>query len=159
MDATAFKFEKAGDRLDGYYLKTESITIEGREVKKHVFATAKGLVSVLGQADMAQQLKDNDLGGRRVVITFSGKVQKLRGGKTMKLYDVDFDRADVYKTPDSEPELAEGTEAYADEYTDEEEVLDEVQRTTARKPAHAAVAPDAAAQARVQALLGRNRTK
>lgn len=86
-----FKFERKGDTIKGYYLNTTEETINGSPVKKHVFLTPEGSLSVLGQADMYSQLTSNNCLKSYVEVTFTGNVQKLKGGKTMKLYDVQYD--------------------------------------------------------------------
>lgn len=149
-NAAPFKFEKRGDSLKGYYVKTEAVTINGSAVKQHLFKTATGFVSVLGQADMYKQLVDNNCVNNYVEITFSGEVQKLKGGKTMKLYDVAFDRADTLDNSVSTP-------VDEDVYVDEEEPADEIEVARATPPARAAAAPDAARKARTEALLSGGR--
>lgn len=112
-DTQPFKFENRGDTLKGYYMRTSEETINGSLVKKHVFKTQEGLKSVLGQADMYKQLIDNNCLKNYVEVTFTGNVQKLKGGRTMKLYDVSFDDQDTIGTshdeqiPDTAPSSRE----------------------------------------------------
>lgn len=160
-DTQAFKFENGGDTLKGFYLKTSEEVINGSKVKKHVFRTSDGLFSVLGQADMYSQLTENHCVGTYVEVTFTGKFRKLKGGKTMKLYDVSFDREQVsdeapiednsYDQDDNEQDLSAETEVA--------EIVDEPTPPRPSKPLRAAAVPDAARQAKVQALLNSNRNK
>lgn len=91
-----FKFEKKGDVLKGYYIKTTEEVINGSRCKKHFFHTKNGIVTVLGQANMYKQLTDNNCQNLYVEVTFTGQKLPLKGGKTMKIYSVDYDETDVY---------------------------------------------------------------
>ena len=144
-NAQGFKFTGKGDTLKGFYVSTTEETINGSKVKKHVFQTDTGAVSVLGQADMYNQLTQNDCLNSYVEITFTGDLQKLKGGKTMKLYDVAFDKTQSWD--------AGANTNYDDVDDSEENVLDEIEAPAATPPPRAAKAPSAANQAKVQALL------
>ena len=150
-NTSGFKFEKAGDTLSGYYIGTTEEMINGSLAKKHVFKTATGLVSVLGQADMYKQLVGNDCLNLNVDITFTGQVLKLKGGKTMKLYDVEFDPDDQYDAGASG-----GHEDYADESEpgEEESPADEIPVARASAPRQPAVVSSAARQEAVRNKLG-----
>lgn len=141
-NTTPFKFEKGGDKLAGYYVRTTDEVINGSTVKKHVFKTANGYLSVLGQADMYKQLVDNECKNTYVEITFSGDVQKLKGGKTMKLYDVAFDRSDTLD--------GETVPSVTEDDTDDMEPMDEPELPRAAAPARK---PAPESVDRVRALL------
>lgn len=153
-DATSFKFTKKGDTLQGYYIKTDTITIDGREVKRHLFETDTGLISVLGQADMHKQLMDGDCVNRFVEVVFSGTVKKLKGGRTMKLYDVAVDRTKVWTGSDAADLESGDLEGIEDSDVAEEETpVDELPPARPTRPARVAATPSATSQARVQAML------
>lgn len=162
-NAEGFKFEKKGDKIDGYYIKTTEVTIDGRPVKKHIFKTAKGLVSVLGQFQLGQQLAEVPTGSRVVAVLLG--IQKLKAGKTMKLYDVSFDDEDGLDSGTVEA-ASEAVETELEEVEEddvsvdsEEEPLDVAPAARATPPKTVAKPPTADAQARVQALLAKSRSK
>ena len=94
--STSFKFTKAGDTLKGYYQGQVQKTINGSPVIEHTYKTESGLMSVLGQSNILQQIKNNNIKpGMYVEIEFSGEMQKLRSGKTMKVYDIAYDDENV----------------------------------------------------------------
>lgn len=157
-DVARFKFEKKGDRINGYYIRTEVIQIEGKDVKKHIFSTSDGLVSVLGQANLEKQLLENNCKNVYVEAVFTGQVQKLKGGRTMKLYDLSFDDEDKYSGPTTaEEEVAEeyvtlGSEDSEEDSLEDEAPLDEVQPQR-QAPARTAAPVDAARKAKMDALM------
>ena len=153
-DATPFKFEKAGDTLKGYYTGTSEIEIDGRPVKKHTFVTTDGLKTVLGQADLYKQLSGNNCLNFYVEATFTGDAQKLKGGKTMKIYSVAVDKSDKYEG--AQIQDSDGEDVDSDIF-DAEPAADEVPPMRATPPKFATKAPSAESQAEVQALLGRAR--
>ncbi len=157
----SFKFENKGDKLEGYYKKTTEVTINGQNVKKHIFETANGLVSVLGQFDLGKQLAEVPANSR-VVATLMG-IQKLKGGKTMKIYDVAYDDADVSESAATSEACADDLEdAYEEAGVDEDEISDDEIKTPATRVASnkpAASAPSAANQAKFQAMLQKAKTK
>lgn len=152
------KFENKGDSLKGYYIQTTEVTIDGKLVKKHIFKTQKGLAGVLGQADMYQQLKDNNCERSYVEVTFTGNAKKLKGGRTMKLYEVDFDlsnrwEGDVSTEDESDP----GSEEETDIGSEDEDTVSFDSNATDRptRPAKAAQPASAEAQAAVRNVLGK----
>jgi len=148
--ATPFKFQSAGDSIKGYYQGQVQKTINGSPAIEHTYKTEAGIVGVLGQANILNQIKNNNITpGTYVEITFSGKMQKLKSGKTMKVYDVSFDTEDL-DTDASAP--------VADEGEPDEDLTDEVLPVKASKPSAPAVTPSAANQARIQALLNRSKS-
>lgn len=151
-NSTGFKFVNKGDTLKGYYLGTTVEPINGKDVDVHRFKNESGIFSVLGQADIKGQFKSNGVtAGMWVEITFSGEMQKLKGGRTMKLYDVLFNRDDLDSGESTGPSLEE-------DYGDEEDSYGEVAVAAPVAPAKAATAPSSDRQAAMRALLNRNRS-
>lgn len=163
----SFKFEKKGQTLKGYYLKTVVKPINGKDCNVHLFQTSKGLVSVLGQHDLSQQLAEITL-GCYIEATFTG-VKNLKGGKTMKLYDVGWDDSDTIDVDSVDTEA--GTEEPAeeeeqdssDDVADDEPAEDEEEETpmdevkTAPARSIAAKPGNTNASSKVNALLNKNR--
>jgi len=89
---TPFKFEKKGDSIHGYYQGQVEKTINGSRAIEHTYRTPTGILSVLGQANILTQYRNNGITpGTWVELIFTGQMQKLKGGHTMKVYDVSFD--------------------------------------------------------------------
>lgn len=162
-----FKFEKKGTKLDGYYKGTTDIVIEGRDVKKHVFNTSKGLVSVLGQTHLTQLLQDIPLNCRVVATYVDTKVIK-KGFNPMKMFELQYDEEE--KDPGASLDLSEESiedeaveEEYADEVVEDEVVEEEPQQpvrrasTPSSKPTSGATRSPLSAEqkARQNALLGK----
>ena len=151
--STAFKFVEAGDTLKGYYQGQVTKTINGSPAVEHTYKTPKGVFGVLGQANILNQLKNNGINpGTYVEITFTGNVQRLKNGRTMKVYDVSFDPENL--DSDATPPTLEASEDETDSglFEDAPE-MDEapVSRVVAAKVT--ATTPDAAKRARLQAML------
>lgn len=89
-----FKFEEVNTTLEGYYIGTFDIVIEGRDVKKHVFQTEAGLVSVLGQTHLTQLLGGMTIGVLIRAIFIGTKVIK-KGFNPMKMFDLEYDETQV----------------------------------------------------------------
>lgn len=164
----AFKFEKLQQSLEGYYVGTFDIVIDGRDVKKHVFQTSKGLVSVLGQAHLTQLLAGIEK-GTNTRITYVGSKKTKAGRQPMKLFELEYDDEDqmevagIEDTRQQASEPAEQEEVYEtseDNYEEDVPMEQPIQRPRAAAPSPAArpaprgtaVSPDA--KARAQALLG-----
>jgi hypothetical protein len=81
-----FKFEKEGDTLEGHYMGSSLIEIQGKEVVKHTFKTATGILSPLGSADLNQKLEEVPVGAL-TRCTYLGK-KALKGGKTVKTFKI-----------------------------------------------------------------------
>ncbi len=160
---TSYKFEKKGDTILGYYAGTTVEQINGTPANKHVFITDKGALSVLGQINMYNQLKDSAALGKKVEVVFTGQAQKLKGGRTMKVYEVSVDHDDVLDTAGL-PSLEESNndmdeEQEESELADETPLPDEVPPPRAAAPRTPANTPSAASQARTKALLSGIRNK
>jgi len=147
-ETTPFKFTNAGDTIKGYYHGQSEKMINGSKVVESLYKTKTGILSVLGQAHLLSQIRTNNIEiGNYVEIVFSGQVQKLKGGRTMKVYDVSFDR-------DDNDTSSENVEAGSFEEAEDEETEDE---TTAfvppTPPKTPATPPNAERQAKVKDLL------
>lgn len=136
-----FKFEKPKQSLEGYYMGSTVIQIDGSDVKKHIFSTSKGLVSVLGQAHLGQLLEGLNP-GTMVRATYVSS-RKLKKG-TMKLYELEYDEDDVIETDGiqlAEPEASEPEEEAAEEEYQEEAVEEEAEEEQAPPPPVKRAAP------------------
>lgn len=156
--AVPFKFVQAGDTLKGYYQGQVKKEINGSMAIEHTYKTAQGLLSVLGQANILRQYENEGvLPGTYVEITFTGETKKAKKGM-MKVYDVNFDLDDRDDNPIAP--LSDEEAAPAEEDEDEaEEELDEVIPAKPVAPRAPSQTPDAARQAKVQALLNKNRPR
>lgn len=139
-------------KIEGYYLGSRQVTTSNGPSNIHVFQTPKGNVGVWG----TKKINDNLGNGTRGVMTlveYKGKV-KLQGGKTQHTYN-------FFTDPDNKIEvsqLASGvSDIPAEEYgnngeeVQEEELDDDTQALIA--------AEQSARQAKVQALLTKNKSK
>jgi len=146
--STGFKFLNEGDSIHGYYQGQLSKTINGSPAIEHTYRTASGVVSVLGQANILTQIKQNDIApGTYVEIVFTGKMQRLKNGRTMKVYDVSFDRDNF----DASVQLPSEEVYEADD--SEDESSDEVAPPAPVAPRQPASLPSADRKAQMQALL------
>ncbi len=153
-NSQGFKFLAAGDTIKGYYQGQVTKTINGSPAVEHTYKTAQGLLSVLGQANILTQIKSNGIEpGTYVEIVFSGKMMKLKNGRTMKVYDVASDRDNL---DDSAEAPTDGSlEESEDEVLFEES--DEVAPPQPVAPPRPASVPTPERKARMQALLNRGK--
>lgn len=165
--ANQFKFDKVGAQIKGHYLTTMLLEIDGREVKKHVFQTEKGMLSCLGNYDLNDQLSQINP-GTYVEIEFVGTKALKKGKQAMKLFEVNYDDENVVDVADVQTaspaaEAEEDGEAYAAEAESEaEEELEEEQDKAPARVALGAKRPVQASEEqrlRVQAMLNRNKAK
>ena len=146
--ATPFKFQNAGDTIKGYYMGQSTKTINGSPVVESLYKTQTGVLSVLGQANILNTIKNNNIEvGNYVEIVFSGQSQKLKGGRTMKVYDVSFDRDDN----DTEGPVEAADDVAEEEEQQEDEPFEQFFPPT--PPTTPAATPNAARQAKVKDLL------
>lgn len=145
-NSTGFKFEKRGDTLKGYYLGTTEEAVNGRPTKVHRFTNELGTFSVLGQADLYQQLKRNNVSpGTYTEISFTGETMQTGKGKSpMKLYEVAFDRTDIFTGSISDT---------IEESDYEEEADEEPAYNPPVAPAIAPSTPSAEQRAKIRATL------
>ncbi len=150
-----FKFETPGTALIGVYLGSFPHEGDYGPTKKHLFKTEKGIKVVFGQKHLSDLL-ENETAGSLVRVTFT-ESKKMRKGNPMKMYTLDIDNE--YQADPSEVEsYVEAATAGADDdsLSDDDTPADEVV-TEPVKAKVVARAPSAEAQARVQALLARNK--
>jgi hypothetical protein len=142
--ATGFKFVKAGDTLKGYYQGQTKKIINGTPAVEHRYKTSTGLVSVLGQANILKQIENNGIvPGTYVEVQFTGETQKLKNGRTMKVYDIVFDLDDN--------DLSAAPTSGDEDWVDSSEELEETEETPPPRPA-------SNTSARVQALLNKGKS-
>lgn len=158
-------------KIEGYFLGSKSV--ESRKAKTgfaklHIFKTEDGNVGVWGKTDLDRKLS-SAVPGTMIRVTQNGMVPTPNG--EMYKYKVEVDSANTLEGYTYTPAAASVSsyEESADSYTstdtaeafsaDEEEILDEVAPAKAVAPKRVATTPDAARQAKVQALLNGHRTK
>ena len=88
-----FKFEEEGDTLEGYYLGSETFEYEGDELTKHRVRRDDGkTVSFIGGSVLNNELPGIPVGS--LVRIERGADKKLKGGKHMATYQIDYDDED-----------------------------------------------------------------
>lgn len=141
-----FKFEKTGQSLEGYYIETIEITLDGDLVKKHIFKTESGIVSVLGQAFLTREFKETPR-GTYVRLTLLEEKEKVGKG-WMKTYDVKWDLNN--RLSGTESYVTPSTPAYDEEALDDGDDFEDAAGYTAPKaPAIAAAKASEAKQSSV----------
>lgn len=165
---------KANPRsVEGYYLgfrMVENKRSKTGESKLHFFQTAKGNIGVWGKTDLDRKLVSVAL-GTMTRATFD-KMKACPGKNDMYLYKVETDTENVIEVadlPDNQESQSDGGEpdSTEPEYEQEEETdvdadeppVDELPPARAARPQQAAPTPDAARQAKVQALLSKTRAR
>lgn len=154
-------------QIEGYYLGKRQV--EDKKKKKsgfsyiYVFQTAKGNLGVWGKTDLDRKMGSAEVGAMTRV-TQNGTTPTPNG--PMYKYKVEIDSENTIEVLDANSASGEAEEATSNAggYADEEEssldddgALDEVIPSAPARRAAAAVAPDAARQAKVQALLNSKR--
>ena len=130
-----FKFLKEGDSIKGYYLGQVEKTINDKPAVESTYHTKEGVLAVLGQSNILNQIKNNNITpGTYVEIVFTGMMQKLKGGRTMKMYDVSYDTDNQL----SENQWSASDDGEVNYEGDNEAALDEVTPPRPSKPLHAA---------------------
>jgi hypothetical protein len=94
-DGEIFKFETAGDTVEGYLIgKTKIQFAEDEPARnKYIVKTSSGVVNFVGSKKLDDALPAIE-NGTRVRIKYTKK-EKLKGGKTIKLFDIEYDPSDV----------------------------------------------------------------
>ena len=91
FDGDKFKFEEAGQVLEGYFLEMTGITIKGKPATRAVFKTATGNVSVLASSNLVEGLSEDDIIlGAMTKVTYEGAF-KTQSGNTFKKFTVEQD--------------------------------------------------------------------
>lgn len=157
----------------GYFLGTKQTASKKARsgfAALHVLQTENGNVGIWGKTDLDRKMQ-NVTPGAMVRITQSGKVNTTNGDMYKYKVEVDLENSIEVEAPTASTvataEAEEAVEAsnYDEGYVDaealedEDEATDEVTLQRAVPPRKAATTPDAARQAKVQALLNGARTK
>ncbi len=158
-------------KFEGYFLGTTSHKDEKKKSGlgyKHIFLTKEGKVGVWGKTNLDKVIK-NAVPGRMTLIEQSGTKKVPMG--SMLLYTVSQDDENVIDVSSYVPASqmpSESSAAPAEEVNyeepageealfDDEEPLDEAPVARPQAPRAPVAAPNAAQQARAQALLNRTR--
>ena len=155
-------------KIEGYFIGSKDVETDFGPAKLHVFQTDKGNVGVWGKTDLNRKLASAPEGAM-VRATQNGTV-KVPGRNPMYKYKVEVDTEntiEVASATETPTDYADENESNfpsqeVDDYYEETEVdseedlLDEVAPTRPVAAKKAAV-PDAARQAKVNALLNRGR--
>lgn len=151
------KFEKPGASLEGIYLGSFDHEGDYGPTKKHLFKTETGVKVVFGQRHLTDLLAD-EKPGILVRVTYTGD-KKMKKGNPMKMYALDIDdeiQADAADVTEA-VEAANDAGSYdEDDYAEDDTPSDE-QPTAPVKAKPVATAPSSATQAKVKALLNRNK--
>lgn len=150
--------------IEGYFLGSKDTVSDYGPGKLHLFQTHEGIVGVWGKTRMNNLLTE-DHKGQMVLLTYTGMIAPTKKGMRpsygFKLqYDasntIDISNIDLSASPAASEEEETG-----DEYVSQEETYEEEQVVAAPArpvaPQRPAAAPDASRQAKVQALLTKNR--
>jgi len=159
--------KKNPTKVEGYYIGTR--TVDSKKDKKgyahiYFFQTQTGMLGVWGKTDLDRKMRQVTP-GVMTLITQTGTVSTPNGDMYKFTVAVDSDNTIEVALPDpsSNNDATEETSYAAsnDEGEEEEEAaaeLDEPVAPRASAPARPATAPNAERQAKVQALLSRNRS-
>lgn len=147
-------------QVEGYYLGSKDVESPRGKNKLHVFQTATGNLGVWGKTQLNQKMLSAPVGAM-IRATFSGMMQTKNG--EMYKYKVEIDNENTIEvsapvTAQASEENGVTDEGYEELPVEEEETAEEEVPYTPPVRATKATAlktPDAARQARVQALLGR----
>lgn len=157
-NATVYKFENKGDKLEGYYMGSFDHEGDYGPTKKHIFDTESGAVVVFGQRHLMQTLPTVKA-GTMVRITYNDDLApKAKGRQPMKLFKFEQDRKNtkevigVELTPTSAV-----SEADVPNFETIDDVTDEVSPTPARRPTTPARTATAQQQAETRAVLSGKR--
>lgn len=160
-------------KLEGYFIGSKNVESPKSKTgfsKLHIFQTAKGNLGVWGKTDLDRKLL-SAVPGTMTRVTFIGmKETKNNPMYTFKV-EVDINNSITVASSESTQDATDNdtSEEYANyaneddgelDVTEEEAALDAAPPVRAVAPRKAAATPNAAQQARVQALLnGRGKSK
>lgn len=139
--------EKNPLQVEGYYLGSRNVQTTNGPSVIHVFQTPKGNEGVWGTKKLNDNLNKSVI-GKAVLVKYSGKV-KIAGGKTQHTYEFFVDRDNTIAV--SEAAADEGFDDTDDSTGGDTDAADESLLT--------AQAEAQARQAKVQALLNKNKSK
>lgn len=152
---------KRGREVSGYLLGHKKITTDYGPATVHILQGADGNFGIYGSKQLTDNLTQIEL-GTMVFVKYVEKI-KLKGGKTLKKFDVEFDDEDRIEVngitdsasdPSDDSEDEEEMEASSDD-EGEEEIEEEAEEEEA--PPIRNTKPASAASAKAQALLQKNR--
>lgn len=138
-------------QVEGYYLGARSVVTSTGASVIHVFQTPKGNEGVWG----TKKLNDNltrTVVGKMVLVKYKGKI-KITGGKTQHTYEFFIDKSNAIEVDT----LPEGNSIVEDE--DMTDTDDSTDNTDDEDAAQTAALVAAERQAKVQALLNKNKSK
>lgn len=149
-----FKFEKIGDTLKGHYQGSKPEEGKYGPTVKHLFKTTSGLKVVFGNKQLVDRLPLEKL-GVYMEITFTG-TQPGKKGNPMKLFQIAVDDDNIAEvvTEDSYGPFDDS----ANDFDGENDAEVEAIAPAPVAPTRPAARPTAANQAKVAALLNRNKT-
>jgi hypothetical protein len=148
---------------EGFYVGSRRVTTKFGPSWVHVLQTSKGNVGIWGKTDLDSKLLAITK-GTMVRLTYTHSVPSNKGNDLMK-YKVEFDKDNTIEVADGAPASSEseggdyesafsgGDDGETDEALEEESAPDEQPVHRPQPPKAAAKVPNAAQQARVQALL------
>lgn len=148
----SFKFETIGTKLTGHYQGSVDHEGEYGPTKKHIFKTDKGIKVVFGQKQLTDLLA-TETPGVFMEVTFTG-LKKGKKGNPMKTYQLAVydDNTEAVVTD------AEYLNDSANDFDGETDQELEAIAPAPVAPQRPAARPTAASQAKVAALLNRNKT-
>ncbi len=140
--------------IEGHFLGTKNTPDTGYGPGKlHIFQTQEGNVGVWGKTN-SNRLLTADHVGQLVTLTFTGMGPKSKGKNPAYQYELKYDEENTIDTAGLDVNAAPAVDDEEESDIDSDETpLDVAPPTRAVAPARVVAAPDAARQARVQALL------
>lgn len=156
---------KRGREVSGYLLGHKKITTDYGPATVHILQGKDGNFGIYGSKQLTDNLMQIEL-GVMVFVKYVDKV-KIKGGKTLKKFDVEFDDEDVIEVTgiqaaasdpsdagdEAEEEEEEEQEAEEEEAEEEEEEEEETQAASSRPLSK----PNSATSSKAQALLSKGR--
>ena len=145
---------------EGFYVGSRRVTTKFGPSWVHVLQTSKGNVGIWGKTDLDSKLLAITK-GTMVRLTYTHSVPSNKGNDLMK-YKVEFDKDNTIEVSDAAATEDSGSsedgdyadnDGETDEPLEEESAPDEQPVSRPHPPKAAAKVPNAAQQARVQALL------
>lgn len=149
-------------KAEGYYLgsrEVDSPRSKTGKAKIHFLQTENGNLGVWGKTDLDRKIAQVRP-GTMIRVTQSGK-QEIPGKNPMYKFKVEVDETNTIYVPDQLQESESSTEeSYEDDVNDSDlaGLSDEVEHVAAQRPAQPSSVPSAERQAKVKALLNRNKT-
>lgn len=151
--------------IEGYFLGSKVVASpksKDGKAKLHIFQTAEGNVGVWGKTDLDRKMTSVQLGAMTKA-SFSGMAPSKNG--EMYKYKVAQDSEntiDVDTSPKNTPVLVEASASEEESYGDDEDSLDdevaeEIPAPRPIAPKVPAKTPSSEQQAKIQALLSKNR--